>query len=82
MGSFFSPPSENYNDLGGLQISTAERHIILPVGWHTARFEIKWETGPVKFFVLQECARDVIFGMNFLCKYGAAIDLESNTLTL
>lgn len=36
----------------------------------------------MKFVVLQDCARDVIIGMDFLCKYGAVIDLDAKRLTL
>ncbi|KAM7313436.1 hypothetical protein ISCGN_003301 [Ixodes scapularis] len=66
----------------GLQIRTAGGHLITPVGRCTARVEIHGETCPVKFVVLQDCSRDVILGMDFLCKYGAVIDLVANQLTL
>ncbi|KAM7303868.1 retropepsin-like aspartic protease [Ixodes scapularis] len=66
----------------GPQIRTAGRHLITPVGRCTARVEIHGETCPVKFVVLQDCSRDVILGMDFLCEYGAVIDLAANQLTL
>ena len=66
----------------GPQIRTAGGHLITPVGRCTARVEILGETCPVKFVVLQNCARDVILGMDFLCEYGAVIDLGANRLTL
>ena len=66
----------------GPQIRTAGGHLITPVGRCTARVEIHGETCPVKFVVLQNCARDVILGMDFLCEYGAVIDLGANRLTL
>ncbi|KAM7303445.1 retropepsin-like aspartic protease [Ixodes scapularis] len=59
----------------GPQIRTAGGHLITPVGRCTARVEIHGETCPVKFVVLQDCSRDVILGMDFLCEYGAVIDL-------
>ncbi|KAM7315693.1 hypothetical protein ISCGN_005476, partial [Ixodes scapularis] len=66
----------------GPQIRTAGGHLITPVGRCTARVEIHGETCPVKFVVLQDCSRDVILGMDFLCEYGAVIDLGANQLTL
>ncbi|KAM7285659.1 uncharacterized protein ISCGN_032546 [Ixodes scapularis] len=66
----------------GPQIRTAGGHLITPVGRCTARVEIHGETCPVKFVVLQDCSRDVILGMDFLCEYGAVIDLGTNRLTL
>ncbi|KAM7295620.1 hypothetical protein ISCGN_025117 [Ixodes scapularis] len=66
----------------GPQIRTAGGHLITPVGRCTARVEIHGETCPVKFVVLQDCSRDVILGMDFLCEYGAVIDLGANRLTL
>ncbi|KAM7303820.1 uncharacterized protein ISCGN_013745 [Ixodes scapularis] len=66
----------------GPQIRTAGGHLITPVGRCTARVEIHGETCPVKFVVLQDCSRDVILGMDFLCEYGAIIDLAENKLTL
>ncbi|KAM7294792.1 hypothetical protein ISCGN_024297 [Ixodes scapularis] len=66
----------------GPQIRTAGGHLITPVGRCTARVEIHGETCPVKFVILQDCSRDVILGMDFLCEYGAVIDLGRNRLTL
>ncbi|KAM7312715.1 uncharacterized protein ISCGN_009620 [Ixodes scapularis] len=66
----------------GPQIRTAGGHLITPVGRCTARVKIHGETCPVKFVILQDCARDVILGMDFLCEYGAVIDLGENRLTL
>ncbi|KAM7300507.1 uncharacterized protein ISCGN_016119 [Ixodes scapularis] len=66
----------------GPQIRTAGGHLITPVGRCTARVEIHGETCPVKFVILQDCSRDVILGMDFLCEYGAVIDLGENRLTL
>ncbi|KAM7285274.1 uncharacterized protein ISCGN_032228 [Ixodes scapularis] len=66
----------------GPQIWNADGHLITPVGICTARVEIHGETRPVKFVVLQDCSRDVILGMDFLCEYGAVIDLRENRLTL
>lgn len=50
----------------GEQKRAAGRHQVLPTGIFTTGFEIHGETCPVKFVVLQDCARDIILGMNFL----------------
>lgn len=66
----------------GPEIRTAGGHLITPIGKCTARVIINGEACPVKFVVLQNCSRDVILGMDFLCEYGAIIDLAENKLTL
>lgn len=52
----------------GPQVRTARGHLITPVGICTARIEIHGETCPGRFVLLQDCARDVILGIDFLCE--------------
>lgn len=66
----------------GPQIRTAGEHLITPVSRCTAGVEFHDEICLVKFVILKDCARDVILGMDFLCEYGAIIDLAENKLTL
>lgn len=64
------------------KIGTSGGHLITAVGGYIAHVKILSETFPVKVVVLQACAGCVFLGMEFLCEYGAVIDLGENRLTL
>lgn len=66
----------------GSPIRTAGSHLIMPTGGYAARVKMHGETCPLKFIVLQDCSRDIIIGMDFLCEYIAVMDLGEDKLTL
>lgn len=63
-------------------IRTTASHPIIPTERYTACVEIHGKTTPVKLIVQQDCSKELILGIDFLCEYSAIIDLNKNLLTL
>ncbi|WP_316399455.1 retropepsin-like aspartic protease [Bradyrhizobium sp. 33ap4] len=65
----------------GPQIRTAGNHLLTPYGKCTASVSVRGVQYVVSFIVLENSARDVILGMDFLRENGAVIDLDAGVIS-